>query len=256
MPYSDWVSLKIFNGKSMSNPWFRFKHFTIYQERSGMKVGTDGVLLGAWVDVTKAKKILDVGTGTGLIALMLAQRSRALVTAIEPSSGSYEEARQNFMNAPWVDRLVAIQTSFQDYVYEACQEKIQFELVVSNPPYYKNSKKSPDRARTTARHNMGLSFLDIVSGCSRILSKNGRLAVIYPSVDYEYLVDIARSYHFFPVRVLKVIPKPGHPEKRVLIEFRRTSEPLQVSSLTIETGGRHQYSEEYKKLTRDFYLGF
>jgi len=240
----------------MSNPWFQFKQFTIRQVHSAMKVGTDGVLLGAWVDVNYVLNILDVGTGTGLIALMLAQRSRAQVTGIEPLSESCEEARQNFMKSPWNHRLQAVHIKFQDYVKSSPQENIQFDLVVSNPPYYKNSDKSPDRARTTTRHDVFLSFQDILNGCAQVLSKDGRLAVIYPSVDYGYLVDEARLHHFFPVRVLWVIPKPGSPEKRVLIEFGRARKPVEVDSLTIETGVRHHYSEKYKALTRDFYRDF
>ena len=221
-----------------------------------MKVGTDGVLLGAWVDVRNTARILDIGTGTGLIALMLAQRCRARITGIDPVVDSYEESRLNFEQSPWKDRLRAVHSDFQGFSERARKKKTEFDLVVSNPPFHRNSRKPPDKSRSVARHDADLTFRDILTGCSGILSGNGRLAIIYPASLFEFLLAEAELYHFYPFRVMWVFPRTGSREKRVLIEFGTIRKTMKVDSLTIEMDGRHRYSEEYKRLTRDFYLDF
>ncbi len=234
----------------MSNSWFQFKQFRISQERSALKVGTDGVLLGAWCGVKGTKRILDVGTGTGLIALMLAQRSEALVDAVELSEDACADALLNFQKSPWEDRIRLFGTDFNDY---SRSRHTLYDLVVCNPPYFVGSKKSDDAAITVAKHDVTLSFVQLNTGAKGLLQDNGRLAVIVPFDAFDEFRETARLAGFYLARKTVVVPKLGKFPKRVLLEFAvGATYPVVDELVVLQREG--QYSKEFEVLTKDFYL--
>ena len=230
----------------MSNPYFQFKQFTVWHDNCAMKVGTDGVLLGAWTSVESAHRILDIGTGTGLVALMLAQRSLpdANIVALEIDEAAVGQARENVIRSPWKERVEVVQADFRKY-----RSSDKFDVIVSNPPYFVDSLECPDRQRTAARHNNSLSYEDLLEGVSGLLTENGFFTVVIPA-DVKKIASIKKLY---AVRQLNVITKPGGIPKRVLITFSFSNQECIVEELLTELA-RHQYSEEYMTLTRDYYL--
>ena len=235
----------------MSNNFFRFKQFTVFQEHCAMKVGTDGVLLGAWANVTDCKHILDIGTGTGLIALMLAQRGGdALIDAIDIDEGCVMQAQQNVKGSPFAHKIEVKSKSFQEY---AITINSRYDLIVSNPPYFHNALKSPCQSRTHARHTDSLSFFEIISQGSSLLSEKGRIALILPHEFKQQLLEHASTVNLFAARITNVCPLPHKPPKRLLIELGRNQTGCVEDSLTIELS-RHQYTDEFIALTKEFYL--
>ncbi len=215
-----------------------------------MKVGTDGVLLGAWCNCSKAKSALDIGTGTGLIALMLAQRNPGIcVKALDSNSDAIADARENFANSPWGSRLKAIESGIEDFEF---REK--FDLIVSNPPFFENSLPSPSEGRTAARHTAMLGPKELAEASS-LLSEKGTFSGIYPPNTFEKFRTIMSHKNFRPRRLTLVKPTPNKETHRVLFEYIKgwKSEP-KTTELIIEKAGRHNYSDEYKSLTKDFYL--
>lgn len=237
----------------MPNDYFKFKKFTVDQDQTAMKVGTDGVLLGAWANVEGAMKILDVGTGTGLIALMLAQRSGAIIDAIEIDKNACMQAQENVNHSPWANRIRIIHQSFQDFS-KSTSEK--YDLIVSNPPYFQNSLAAPEENRTKARHNRSLELVDIINGTLKCLTELGTLSLILPYVEGNLFIAKAAEKGLFCVRQTNVLPKPKRKPKRLLLEFQRIKKHFIQDHLVVELNKRHEYSEAYKNLTRDFYLAF
>ena len=236
---------------------FKFKQFTIHQDRTAMKVGTDGVLLGAWAPIAPtAQCILDIGTGTGLIALMLAQRYPSLnITAIDIDKSSIEQATENIKNSPFAQYITTHHTSLQSYNPEE-----KYDAIVCNPPYFVASLKCPDSQRTQARHTDSLSFDELLSHSARLLNDEGSLSVILPITEGNQLIELAPKYGFSLTHLTEVHPTPTAPPKRLLLQFvmqnsqlNHSSLLISHSSLTIELA-RHQYTPEYISLTRDFYL--
>ncbi|MFA9371615.1 MAG: tRNA1(Val) (adenine(37)-N6)-methyltransferase [Labilibaculum antarcticum] len=239
----------------MANNYFEFKQFRIDQEGSAMKVGTDGVLLGAWADISKANRILDIGTGTGLIAMMLAQRtnSEAKIDAVEIESSSYQQAVNNFANCPWNSKINAFHLSFQNF----CQSTTaRYDAIVSNPPYFLNGLKAKGESRTQARHADHLPFEDLLEGAIKLLTESGILSVVLPVEEGEYFERLARLTGFYLKRKFSVLPNPGKPVKRYLLEFCLQKCEPQFAELIVENGQRHVYSPEYIDLTKDYYLKF
>lgn len=234
----------------MSNPFFQFKRFTVWHDKCAMKVGTDGVLLGAWTNVQSAHRILDVGTGTGLVALMLAQRSLldAHIIALEIDEAAAEQAKENVVRSPWKDRIEVLHSDFKQY-----QSEDKFDVIVSNPPYFVDSLSCPNMQRNTARHNQSLAYEDLLEGVYKLLSENGSFIVVIPSDVVDKVKSIALAYGLHAVRQLNVITKPGGIPRRTLISFAFLSQPCVVEELLTEIA-RHRYSEEYIALTRDYYL--
>ncbi len=215
-----------------------------------MKVGTDGVLLGAWVDVQGVQRALDVGTGTGLIALMLAQRSNAQVDGVEIDAAAAEEAALNAQASPWADRVRIIHQAVQDY---ARQTKRQYELVVSNPPFFTGGVLSSYQDRAMVRHTVKLPHGELLHATRALLAPTGRLAVILPYLEGLRFSELASTYGFFLCRRTRVRPKPQQPYHRLLLEFARDVRPLVTSELSIQNEAG-QWSEDYLRLTRPFYL--
>ena len=243
----------------MSKKSFKFKQFEVYHDKTAMKVGTDGVLLGAWVDLTDAVRVLDVGTGTGLIALMVAQRRRNVeVNAIEIDDEAVIQARENVVRSPFECQIKIEKISFQHFV-ECCNQK--FDVVVSNPPFFIDALHSHDIARTTARHNKALSIYDLLELSNLLLNQKGRLAMIYPANDMEYILKVIEENGWKLLRKTDVYTTVNsNSPKRVLLEMCYNVETDEVigdewveNRLYIEKL-RHQYTDEYVELTRDFYL--
>ena len=245
---------------------FRFKHFSLSNEFSAQKVGTDGVLLGAWVHLEGTERhILDVGTGTGVIALMLAQRTQshstepgATIIGIDIDAPSAEEASANFKASPWAGRMAAFNGDFRGLggkeTHPLAFLRCEYDLIVSNPPYFTDSLRAPDERRSEARHSDTLSFRELAAEAVGLLSDEGRLAVIYPAEEAENLAGTALQAGLFPVRICRVSTKATKAPKRVMMELsRQKKEPL-IEELFIH--GDDGFSEAYKALTRDFYIKF
>lgn len=231
----------------MASASFRFQQFEVFHDRCGMKVGTDGVLLGAWVRPENARRILDVGAGCGLIALILAQRSRAEIVGVEFDASAAAQAAENALNSPWPERLSILHQNFKNFSAEP------FDLIVSNPPFFQNDLKAPEQQRNQARHDVTLSYADLVSNSERLLSAEGRLAVVLPmaaALDFEALCWSSKLY---PSRSCEVVTIQGQASKRVLLEFGRQRTEIERSTLTVGEKGNVR-SAAYSELTSDLYL--
>ncbi|NKI25351.1 methyltransferase [Arenibacter sp. 6A1] len=231
---------------------FKFKQFSIHQDQCAMKIGTDGVLLGAWASVAEDPyAILDIGAGTGLIALMLAQRANAsTIDAIEIDEKAYEQCVENFESSPWGDLLFCYHAGLDEFVDEIEE---QYELIVSNPPFYTEEVSSGNTSRDMARQNQSLPFEELLDGASRLLTDQGLFATIIPHKEEVAFLKIAASYNLFPKRITHVKGSPTSEIKRSLLELHFQESQPTIDSLTIELE-RHQYTQEYIDLTREFYL--
>ena len=236
----------------MSNSAFQFKEFKVEQDRCAMKVGTDGVLLGAWTDIdSNVNSILDIGTGTGLIALQMAQRSAAeTIDAIEIEPMAYEQAVENFENSSWADRLFCYHASLQEFASEMDEK---YDLIVSNPPYYNDTFKKLNHGRALARHTQQLSFKDFLVAAAQLLSSDGSIACIIPYTEESNFLNLAREVDLFPTRVSRYRGTPKNDLKRSLIQLNREKSIHQEEEFFLEHS-RHQYSDHYKDLVCDFYL--
>lgn len=237
----------------MSNSFFRFKQFTIFQDLCPMKVGTDAVLLGSWTNVKDSTNILDVGTGTGLISLMLAQRNEtSFIDAIDINEDCVTQAKLNFKDSPFSERLCAIHSSLKHFI---TYNQSQYDLIISNPPFFNNSLKSPIKARNFARHDCALSFKDILDASSFLLKYKGRVALVLPFSQKDTILNEVSQHSLKILRLTNVYPVPHKPAKRVLVELANypISGTYSEDNLIIEHS-RHNYSLEFKELTKPFYL--
>lgn len=228
---------------------FQFKQFSIIQEKSAMKVGTDGVLLGAWTPVKSANYILDIGTGTGLIALMLAQRNNvAKIDALEIETLAFTEARKNFMNANWSSRLNVFHSSLQNF-----KTHRQYDLIVSNPPYFTDTFKNKNTKKALARHVDNLSFKQLLLHTSALLTKQGSCAFIIPYIEEKNFINLAKQYHLYIHKITRVKGRKNLEAKRSLLYFLTVPCSCNVNELVIEID-RHIYTKDYVDLTKSFYL--
>lgn len=234
----------------MSNFFFRFKQFTVYQDRCAMKVGTDGVLLGAWTPVDRVRRILDVGTGTGLVALMLAQRTGADVPidAVEVDLAAAEQARDNFQRSPWNARLSVIAGDFNTFYRD-----YRYDLIVSNPPYFADGLQCSDKQRDLARHNHLLTYENLFKQTSSLLTEEGAFTLIIPAEVSDSVEEMAALNDLYPVRQLLVVTKQGKKPKRTLITFTRQLQHCEQETMFMEDNFHH-YSTEYEALIKDYYL--
>jgi tRNA1Val (adenine37-N6)-methyltransferase len=235
----------------MANPYFSFKQFTVFHHKCAMKVGIDGVLLGAWAAVENADSILDIGTGTGLIALMLAQRSYAQIDAIDIDTNAVVQANENIQTSSWSDRIKVHEAELQKYVLNT---KNRYDLIVSNPPYFVNSTKAPVENRNTARHTDTLTHEELLNNSLTILKPTGRICIILPVNEGLTSVEYAASIGLHCTKQVTVFPKPGAAAKRFLLEFSPQFTACENSEIIIESDVRHQYSSEFKDLAKDYYL--
>lgn len=219
-----------------------------------MKIGTDGVLLGGWTSLEhQPNSILDIGTGTGIIALMLAQRSHALlIDALEIDENAYEQAVENFENSDWSDRLFCYHAAFDEFV-EEMQDEEKYDLIVSNPPFYAEDYTSESTSRNKARFAEALPFSELVEGVSKLLSPKGEFNVIIPYKEETGFLALARKVGLFPKRITRVRGTETSEIKRSLMSFSFREIPIEENELIIEIS-RHNYTEAYKNLVKDFYL--
>jgi len=233
---------------------FNFKQFSISQDQCAMKVGTDGVLLGSWVSSPSTpKRVLDIGTGTGLISLMLAQRfSSSIIDAIEIDAASSRQATNNFLNSPWSNRLSCTCESFQNY---ASKKKHCYSLIVSNPPFFANGQKTNSQQRNQARFEQALPFDDLLKGVSILLSPEGVFCVIIPFDQEEIFLSIAQKYELSLSKITRTKGNKNAPIKRSLLQlsFQNKKDILQEDMMILEKE-RHVYTDQYKEMVKDFYL--
>lgn len=237
------------------NNYFQFKQFKIVQERAAMKVGTDGVLLGAWVNISRAKSILDVGAGTGVISLMMAQRSteNVKITGIEIEKNAAKEAEENARNSPWNNRIFIQNTPFQEFSKTSSEP---FDLIVSNPPFFTNSQKSKCEWLAMAKHNHLLPLSELAGSSAKLLAPAGKLAVILPVNQANEFIQECMNEKLFLQRFTVVRPNNFKKPHRYLMEFGRSKPVLKTETLCIHTDDGTDFTEQYKTLTREFYLNF
>lgn len=229
---------------------FRFKQFSVRNDKSAMKVGTDGVLLGAWADVAGAMRVLDIGTGTGLIALMVAQRCNADIVAIEIDEDAATEANENFTSSPWSSRMVVVKDDFVNFSEKSNE---QFDVIISNPPYFIDSLLCPDEKRGKARHSNSLSYKDLISGASRLLADSGTVFLITPSDVEAFIEKILENENLFVNEKVYVCPTVDSMPKRLMWRISKGVSECASSNLVIEKE-RHVYTDDYIALTHDYYL--
>ncbi len=229
---------------------FSFKQFSIDDEGCTMKVGTDAVLLGAIADCQSVKSILDIGTGSGIISLMLAQRSKAAIDGVEIDKDSYLKARQNFRKSPWAERLTAIHDSFQDYCKKA---NTTYDLIVSNPPFFSKSFMPGSEEKRISRHDESLNFSDLVSGAEKLLAISGQMVLILPFLEKNRMINIAGKHNLHLFSCLEIYPKADKIPNRVILQFRR-EEPRNVEIKPfVLRNPDNSYSKSYLQITKDFH---
>ncbi|MGQ7868445.1 tRNA1(Val) (adenine(37)-N6)-methyltransferase [Sunxiuqinia sp. sy24] len=231
------------------NNYFQFKEFRVEQQLAAMKVGIDGVLLGAWADLSGAGRVLDVGTGTGLLALMVAQRSDALVDAVELDTEAAQEACGNFKNSRWPSRLQLTVGAFQDF-----QSDKTYDHIISNPPFFVNGVQSPNQKRSQARHSARLSLKELLKKASGLLTDSGKISLIVPAEQETRILELANRLNLYVNRLVRVAPDESKKAHRLLLELSTKPKSLNESCLFIRDKEMGDYSTAYRELTRDFYL--
>ena len=233
---------------------FQFKQFSVAHDRCAMKVGTDAVLLGAWAPVNPTtKSILDIGAGSGILALMLAQRSNAnLIDGLEIDVEAYEQCVTNFEESPWADRLFCYHASLKEYTNEM---DIKYDFIISNPPFYNETYTTNDKSRNTARFEAAMPFNELLKSVRKLLSKNGKFCVVVPFESEDKLVEIGKENSLFCDKILRVRGKKNSVIKRSLMAFSFEKNPVKVKEIYLERK-RHVYSKDFINLTKEFYLKF
>lgn len=232
---------------------FRFKHFDIYQDACAMKINTDGVLLGAWSSITEKQNALDIGTGTGLIALMLAQRNSELkVDAVEIDNAAFVQAFENFRNSTFTDRLQIFHTPIQDYA-RVCLKK--YDLIISNPPFFKAGTLARNHRKAQVRHTIQLPHDELLQSVDTLLAPNGHFDIILPYTEGNQFIDEAIHYRLFPSKITEVYTKENKPIERILISFSKKNNIQTTNQLIIHNSyAPKDYTEAFRTLTKDFYI--
>jgi tRNA1Val (adenine37-N6)-methyltransferase len=238
--------------RSKAEQIFHFKQFSLNQDRCALKIGTDGILLGAWAVVEGAKTALDIGTGTGLIATMLAQRSADLqIDAVEIDPEASQQAAENMAASPWGGRLRVFTQSIQDFARESTQ---QYDLIVSNPPFFSGGTLSYSQDQNSVRHTIKLPHNEMLAAVRSLLTSNGKFAVVLPYMEGLRLVELAKNMQLYCTAQCEVRTKPNKPVERLLLQFERTNKPLVKTNLAVQGEGHNEWTEEFRDLTGMFYL--
>jgi tRNA1Val (adenine37-N6)-methyltransferase len=235
----------------MSSENFVFKKFEIKQDKCAMKVGTDAVLLGSWSDAKNANSILDIGTGTGILALMLAQKSSAKITAIDIDNDSYLQAKENVQNSIWSANIVVKNISIQDFVIS---NDAKHDVIITNPPYFTDAFKAKETSRNNARHTDELPFEVLINCVCKLLSPNGFFYIILPYSEAKFFMSLARTNGLFLLKSTRVKTKIEKEPKRLLMKYSFTQSTHEEDEIVIENDERHNYTKEYIELTKDYYL--
>ena len=231
---------------------FQFKKFAIEQNDCAMKVGTDGVLLGAWCDVSQATKALDIGTGSGVIAVMLGQRCDATIHGVEIDEAAYLQAKSNMEKTEWANRLIAKKAAIQDY---AKLSRDEYDLIVSNPPFFSGGTFSDNQERNNVRHTIKLGHGDLLIAARKLLSKDGKFCVILPLIEGLRFQEVARTYALYCTKITEVKSRREGSVERLLMQFEKTAVEAPVKNeLSIYQQKGKKHSAEYIDLTKDFYL--
>ena len=237
--------------KTKSNT-FKFKQFEVQQDKCTMKVGTDGVLLGAWAPIDEVNSVLDIGTGTGLISMMLAQRTeKGKIVAIEVDESAANQAKANFANCNWKDKLEVVQQAIQDFAKET---EMQFDLIVCNPPFFSGGTFSANQDRNNVRHTIKLPHGDLLQAARSLLKSDGKFCVILPFIEGLRFQELARNYNLYCTAITEVHPKQDKPVERMLMQFEHAEKAVKQDKLIIQKEKRNDWTEEYMALTGDFYL--
>ena len=232
---------------------FQFKELTIQQKSAAMKVGTDSILLGSWVQLKNEESILDIGAGTGLLSLMLAQRSDAeIIDAVEIEPNAFEEAIGNFENSPWGDRLFCYHSSIQDFALEI---EDKYDLIIANPPYFEPYKNKAISAKSTARQTQLLDYKTLLKSSKFLLSKTGTCAFIIPFDKEVYFIELAQNKGLFPQRITHIKDTKTAKYKRSLLQFGLEKAGYDTTILILKNENK-SYSKDFIALTKDFYLNF
>jgi tRNA1Val (adenine37-N6)-methyltransferase len=232
---------------------FRFKQFSLSQGKSAMKLSTDAVVLGAFVNPSLAKNILDIGTGTGILSLMMAQKSEAFIQAVEIDEVAASEAEFNFKQSKWLNRISLYSNSIQDFRREF--PDVKFDLIITNPPYFVagNQFEIEEEKRRTARHTNTLSFEELAKIMAELLHEDGTIAMVLPNQEAEFFIQIAETYLLFPKEILQVFPKKSKPFNRLVMLFSKQKQNITKQELVIYNED-NSYTNEYYELTKDYYL--
>ena len=235
----------------LQNPFFRFKKFSLTDANCAMKIGTDGVLLGSVAARYEASEILDIGTGCGLIALMIAQKCNGNIVAIDQDTDSVSTAAFNVSLSPWNERIHVLNSRFQDFWPESRQK---FDLIVCNPPFFHSSLKNPCNKKALARHSDLLQPSDLLQGVSYLLAELGVFLAIVPYQQENLWLKTASDYNLGCARRIEISPKSELPPHRIIMQFVIGSASPSTEHLAIESAGRHQYSPEYRALTEEYWI--
>ncbi|MEP7320656.1 MAG: methyltransferase [Saprospiraceae bacterium] len=233
---------------------FIFKQFKVEQDLVPMKVGTDGVLVGAWANLEGVSKTLDIGTGTGVISLILAQRliGKAEIHAIDVDDKAIIQSSANFKNSPWPEKFEVHHSSIQEFGMTSNE---RFDLIISNPPFFTGGMLSENNDRNDVRHTIKLPHGDLLLAVSKLLKQDGSLAIILPYLQGLRFIEISESYRLFPIRITEVKSRMDKTVERLLIQFKKGKSLVMESELIIHADG-DEFTNEYKSLTGDFYLKF
>jgi tRNA1Val (adenine37-N6)-methyltransferase len=238
----------------MPNTAFAFKQFNVKQDKCAMKVGTDAVLLGSWIQPNGSKHILDIGTGTGVIALMLAQKTSASIVGIDIDGIATQQAQENVDESKFKNSITLFNSSFQDFVKTT---SLKFQLIVSNPPFFEQSLKSSDEKRSNARHADVLPFEDLLDGVIKLLDEKGKFCLILPTLEAEKFRGMAQKKGLFLSKLLRVKSRVDKDiDKRHLMQFEFTPTEFSEETMAIEEDERHSYTQAYKELTKAYYINF
>jgi tRNA1Val (adenine37-N6)-methyltransferase len=236
----------------VANSYFQFKQFRINQDKTAMKVCTDSCVLGAWAEVDTAKRILDIGTGTGLLTLMAAQRSEAEITAVEINGQAALQAAENFTESPWKNRILLSQKSLQEF---GKSKPEPFDVIICNPPFFQASLKSPDQARTIAKHTQELPFEDLLAFVNQFLTPEGTFYLLLPPAEAEIFRKLAVASALLPFSVLQIYTQPNGKHLRTIYAYAFQEEPLKSENLVIRNTDQ-TYTTQFAELLKEYYLIF